>query len=48
MGIPIIEEKDIKPIVKEVDAVEKPIAVRKIIKKKPTIINSTEIINKYS
>ena len=32
----------------EVDAVEKPVIVRKIIKKKPTIINSEEIINKYS
>ena len=53
MGVPIVEEK-VKTIVKEVDAVEpdavEPVVVpvRKIIKKKPTIINSIEIINKYS
>jgi len=47
MGIPVKENK-VQPIVKEVDAVEKPIAVRKIIKKKPTMIISEEIINKYS
>ena len=49
MGVPIVEEKNVKSIVKEVDAVKEPIIVRKIVKKKiPTIINSNEIINKYS
>lgn len=49
MGVPIVEEKDVKQIVKEVDAVEPVVVpVRKIVIKKPTIINSTEIINKYS
>jgi antitoxin component YwqK of YwqJK toxin-antitoxin module len=47
MGIPV-KEHEVQPIVKEVDAVEKPIAVRKIIIKKPTMIISKEIINKYS
>ena len=44
----VIVKEEVEPIVKEVDAVEKPVIVRKIIKKKPTIINSEEIINKYS
>jgi len=46
----LLVKEAVIPIVKEVDAVdavEKPIVVRKIVKKKPTIINSTEIINKY-
>jgi len=47
MGVMVVK-KLVEPIVKEVDAVEKPVTVRKIIKKKPTIINSEEIINKYS
>ena len=47
MGKPV-KENEVKSIVKEVDAVEKQITVRKIVKKKPTMINSTEIINKYS
>jgi hypothetical protein len=44
----LVKKEEVEPIVKEVDAVEKPVIVRKIIKKKPTIINSEEIINKYS
>ena len=49
IGGMIVKKEELKPIVKEVDAV-KPVVVpvRKIIKKKPTIIYSTEIINKYS
>ena len=43
----LVKNEEVEPIVKEVDAVKKQIAVRKIIKKKPTIINS-EVINKYS
>ena len=44
----LIKKEEVEPIVKEVDAVKMPVIVRKIIKKKPTIINSEEIINKYS
>jgi len=52
MGKPV-KENEVKSIVKEVDAVKvdlvkESIKVRKIVKKKPTMINSTEIINKYS
>jgi hypothetical protein len=42
----LVKKEEAEPIVKEVDAVEKPVIVRKIIKKKPTMINSQEIINK--
>jgi len=47
----LVKKEEVEPIVKEVDAVdavEVPVKVRKIIIKKPTMINSTEIINKYS
>jgi len=46
-GVLVIKEEVI-PIVVEVDKVIEPAAVKKIVKKKPTMINSTEIINKYS
>ncbi len=47
MGVMVVK-KLVEPIVKEVDAIKKPVIVRKIVKKIPTMINSQEIINKYS